>query len=289
MLHPLRPSRVSCARPTVLALCAAGALALAPLADAADGYSSKDTANASPITDRFALRAIYFPATLHTVLRLDPNSTPLGGTTLSAEDDLGMPSKDHNGSAELMFRLRERNRIRVDYLKVARTGTTVLTRTIIFGNQIFNVNDQVQSSFDWRLMGFTYTHSFILTSRFELGAGVGVHLIDADAIGSVPARLLQHESSAAGAFPTIALDTTWRIWRGLSLNARGQYLSAAVSGLRGSLGDYHADLQYRVAAPLAVGVGYSDIRIKYETLTRNTPGLLNEEMRGPEFFVRVSF
>ena len=288
MLHSLR--RAPRARPTALAaLCAAGALTLAPLAHGADGYTSKDTANASPITDRFALRAIYFPATLKTVLRLDPSNNPLGGTTLSAENDLGMPSKDHNGSVEAIFRLRERNRIRVDYLKIARTGSTVLTRTIIFGNQIFNVNDEVQSSFSWRLMGFTYTHSFIQSSRFELGAGLGVHLIDADATGSVPARLLQHESSAAGAFPTLALDANWRIWRGLSLTARGQYLSANISGLRGSLGEYHADFQYRLAAPVAIGLGYTSIHIKYETLTGGNPGLLTEDVRGPEFFVRVSF
>ncbi len=37
-----------------------------------------------------------------------------------------------------MFRLRERNRITVDYLELDQAGTKVLTRPVQFGDQIYN-------------------------------------------------------------------------------------------------------------------------------------------------------
>jgi len=260
-------------------------------AAAADGDPVPNADYASPITDRLDLRIIYFVPTVTSGIRIDPTGKPLGGTALSGQTDLGWPTKDHQGRLELGLRMRERNLLRVDYLSLGLSGQALFNHTIIFGNQTFTVPPayQVQSSLTWRMMGFTYTRSFIRTSHFELGAGLGVHLLDADAIGSVPARLQQHETSVAGAFPTGAVEGTWRIWRGISLNGRGQWFGTTIHGFTGSLADYHGDLQYRIAAPFAVGAGYQIIRVNYESLTNGTPGRFSQALSGPEFFVRVSF
>jgi len=98
----------------------------------------KKHASSSPITDRFALRVLYWPASITTDLRLDERDGSTG-TELSAENDLGMKDSKSEGRAELMFRLRERNRLRVDYMKLGRNGDQVLNQQIHFGNQTFNV------------------------------------------------------------------------------------------------------------------------------------------------------
>jgi hypothetical protein len=139
------------------------------------------------------------------------------------------------------------------------------------------------------MMGFTYTRSFLYTDRFELGAGLGVHLLDADARGSVPATLQNHETSAAIGVPTLALDGVWRISRRWAFTARGQYLRATFSNSSGSLGDYHADIQYRWAPPFAVGVGYSIIRASYDAPSQSNPASFALSVQGPEIFARISF
>jgi len=139
-------------------------------------------------------------------------------------------------------------------------------------------------------MGFTYTHAFLQTRNFEAGAGLGVHLISFDAIGSVPATFQTHETSEAGAFPTIALDAMWRISSRFAFTGRGQYLGDTLHTFSGSLGDYHGDFQYRWRSPFAIGIGYSYMRASFQSVGHaGSPGRFVMSLAGPELFVRVSF
>src|ERR1700677_2017544 len=102
-------------------------------AHAADDFFAADAQTPSPITDKFALRASFFHAAVETDLRLDEPGVPLSGTALSGARDLGFGHAETDGMAELMFRLRDRNRVAVDYLELDQAGTTTLTRPILFG------------------------------------------------------------------------------------------------------------------------------------------------------------
>ena len=300
-LHSAQPARALGATAGLALVAALAALLLnGPPAAAADGPPAQTQTTAdgitsfhgempSPITDHFDMRVSDFIGKVNTSLRVDPTGMPYGGTTLSAENDLGLPANENQPRFELMFRLRERNKLRIDYLEIDRTGDALLTHPIIFGNQTFAAGDEVLSELDWRMMGFTYTRSFLYTDRFELGAGLGVHLIDADARASVPATLQNHETSAAIGVPTIALDGVWRISRRWAFTARGQYLRAAINNFSGSLGDYHADFQYRWAPAFAVGAGYSIIRAAYDAPSQSNPASFALNVHGPEVFARISF
>lgn len=255
----------------------------------------KRHAAASPITDRFALRVLFFPASLTTDMRLDPQSG-FTGTELSAENDLGLTDKKYEGRAELIFRLRERNRLRVDYMKLARNGDQVLNQTIVFGNQTFLVNDRAQTSLEWRNLTFTYTRSLLYTDRFELGVGLGVSLIEARATGAVVARNIREHQEGVAAFPTVALDGTWSISRRWSLNTRAQRFSTTVDRFTGQLSDYHADVQYRWRRNFAVGLGYTKLRSLVDvgkstgtSSPNDLTGRFDQRTRGPEFFFRASF
>ena len=176
---------------------------------------------ASPITDRFALRVTYFSPTVDTFLRLDQdNGQP--GTELMVEQDLGLEEKPTQARAEMIIRLRERNRLRVDYFKLTRYGDQVLNRTIVFGDQTFLVNERAQTMIDWRQLGLTYTRSLLYFDRFELGAGLGVALLETRARGEVRARNVRESEDGIAPFPTVALDATWRISRRCSSNSREQ-------------------------------------------------------------------
>lgn len=261
---------------------------------AADGFSAGDAyvpptrTIGNPITDRLALTVGYTQAKVHTTIRIDPTRVPFGGTTLSGERDLGLASTNPDGRVELSLRLGERNRMRVDYLQLDRSGDAVLNRTIIFGNQTFLANSEAVSSLNWKTMGFTYTYAFVQTRSFEAGAGLGVHLVSADAIGSVPVTFQRHETSQAGGVPTIALETMWRISSRFAFTGRGQYLGATLHTFSGSYGDYHGDFQYRWRSPFAIGIGYSYTRASFESRGHSTPDRFVMSVAGPELFIRVS-
>jgi hypothetical protein len=245
---------------------------------------------ASPITDHFALRASYLTARTTTDVRLDPASGG-PGTAFSAEDDLGLDHRVDQGRVELIFRLLERHRLRMDFFRLNRDGDRTLNRLLVFGDNTYLANDRVVSRFNWQTLGFTYSYSVLRTDRAELGLGFGLHLLQADTRGEVRARNLRQQNSAAGVFPTVALDGTWRISKRFAATLRGQYFGATTNGVEGSSEDYHFDVQYRWQRNLAAGVGLTWLRthLGSDTSNRDFAGRLDLKDSGPEFFLRVSF
>jgi hypothetical protein len=248
---------------------------------------------ASPITDRFALRVLYFAPTAETFMRLDPESSSIQGTELVAEDDLGLEDKPSQARVEMIFRIRERNRLRVDFYKLTRHGDMVLNRPIAFGDQIFQVNDRVQTLLDWRELGLTYTRSVLYRERFEVGLGLGIALLEAKARGEVPARNIREQEDGVAPYPTLALDATWRISTRWSLNLRGQTFTAHSRDIEATKSDYHGDVQYRWRRNFTVGLGYSSLQLEADVLPNGEPGRqtgrLDQDISGPELFLRASF
>ena len=245
----------------------------------------------SPITDRFYVRGIYYAPHVNTQMHIDPHNAAPGvfGTSLNAERDLGLDSRLNQGRMELMFRLRERNKLRVDFLEVNRTATHQLAQAIDFGDEHFATNSLVSSFIDWRIFGLTYTYSLYRSDRLEIGTGLGVHQLQAEARAEVTATQQRQDVSGAGAFPTIPLDFAWRISRRWAVTARAQYFHAALNDFDGWLADVHEDIQYRWKPNFAVGIGYSSIRAKLDLHTGSFPGGFALSVTGPEAFFRVSF
>lgn len=272
-------------------------LPVAPALADTDPYSgaplppSKKHETPSPITDHFYVEGIYYRPAVKTPIRVDPNGAPAGvvGTNITAEQDLGLDSRLNMPRIEMMFRLKERNKIRVDFLEVNRDATHQLARTIGFGNEIFLADDLVASSIDYRMFGITYTYSIFRNDRFEAGTGLGVDLIQAEAMAQVNSTQQRQDVSGAGPFPSIPLDLAFRISRRWSVTARGQYFHASLSNFNGYLAQVHEDVQYRWKDNFTLGVGYTSIRAKLALDTGNFPGLFALSLEGPEAYFKVSF
>jgi hypothetical protein len=243
----------------------------------------------SPITDRFYVRGAFYAARISTTLRVDGAGGLTPGTTVNAEQDLGLPSSLNQGRIQLMFRMVERNRLRVDYFQADRSAEAVLNKTIVFGDETFVPGDRAASTLNWRMFSLTYLYSVLRKERVEVGLGAGVYMLEGEAIGAVQARGLRQEVSGAGAFPTIAMDAAWRISSRFALTARAQYLRASFNSFQGALGDYQGDVQYRWRPNFAVGAGYSVLRPSLNISTGSFPGLVGFDVKGPELFFRVSF
>ena len=243
---------------------------------------------ASPLNDRFALRGSYMHSTVATGIRYD-SATGVPGTDLSAERDLGLDDQLPQGTLEMTLRMLQRHRIRADFFQVRREGEVLLTDTIRFGDDTYVANDEVVTKTDVRAFGLTYTYSFLKAERFEFSAGIGLHLIQVEGMSQVPARRLQQNFDAAGPFPTIAVDGIYRITDKFAFSARAQYFGTSVDDADGSLGIYHADLQYRAWRNLAFGFGYTKTSLHFDGTGDSFSGRFALDVKGPEVFARVSF
>jgi hypothetical protein len=248
-------------------------------------------ATPSPITDHFYIRATYFAPQLRTSLRVDPTFAAPGvsGTPVSGENDLGLPGRLHEGRVDLMFRMRERSKVRLDYLQADRSASRVLANDVIFGNNTFAAGSLAQTTLNWHMGDLTYTYSFYRSDRLEIGTGLAVYLLQVQLTSAVPAQLQQQSVTAAGPLPALPLDLAWCISSHFALTARAAYLKAAINGAYGSFADLHADAQYRPVPNFAIGIGYSSIRASLSRARGDTPGMFDMSIRGPEAFIRFSF
>ena len=259
-----------------------------PVLKPSEALKPKSLELASPVSDHFYIRGTYFPASVTTELRLDPNSI-IEGSTLSGEDDLGLDDKVDQGRMEFDIRMGNRNHVRIDYFKLNRFAQQPLPRDIIFGDFIFEEDTLFRSSMDWRVLTLTYTYSLFKSERFEGGLGLGIHIIEAQAEGGEPGTLNRESASEVGIFPTIAANLAFRISKRWSITARGQQFSASPEDFEGKMADYHADIQYRWRKNFAIGLGYSILETDVQVFDSDQPLMFNLKTTGPELFFRVSF
>lgn len=243
---------------------------------------------ASPVTDHFYMRLSYFPASVTTLFRVDPDALNQG-TTLSGEDDLGLDDKIDQGRMEFDIRMLDRGHMRVDFFKLNRFKEQPLPRDIVFGDFTFDAGTTFRSKLDWRVLTFTYTYSFFKTERFEGGVGLGISLIQADAEGGQPGTLNREKTTEAGIFPTVAVSAAYRISKRWAVTARGQQFSASPEDFDGTMSEYHGDIQYRLRKNFALGLGYTSMRTDLTVFDPDQPVLFNLDTSGPELFFRVSF
>lgn len=246
----------------------------------------------SPIRDHFYILGAFYSPVVQTAVRIDPSTgVPPGtiGTPVNAERDLGLPGRLHQGRVEFMFRLRERNKLRVDYYEADRSASRILANNIVFGDSTFLAGEQVQTSINWRSFGLTYSYSFYRNDTFEAGTGLGVYFMEAEARGAVPTTGQQTDKSAAEPVPTLPLDLTWCISRRFAATARANYVKATISGFRGSFLDLHGDAQYRWNPYFSLGLGYTRMRISLSGDSGSIPGVVSMSFRGPEAFIRFSY
>ena len=262
---------------------------------------------ASPITDRFYVRMSAFSASPETNMRLDPTQPtviivppppcpavgciPAPGTELVAEENLGLDDQIEQARIEFDVRMSDRNHLRVDYFKLSRFGDTLLTEPISFGEQDYQIGDNIRTNLDWRVLSLTWTYSLFKAERFEAGAGIGMHVIEAHAEMTEPGTLNIEKFDEVAPFATVALNAAYRISKRWSITARGQTFEYSQDELTGRLSDFHADIQFRFHKNAAVGLGYTQLRYELEREARpnNKPAFFDMSVPGPELFFRASF
>jgi hypothetical protein len=242
------------------------------------------------LDDRFTLQAGLILSSNQTDLRSDSNAGTVG-SDVSAEKLLGLPSKKLTGFGELMFRMKQRHRIRLSeyWLPLDRHGSVVLQNSINFKDTTFNAGDKVTSSLKVRSLAFSYTYSFIKNERVELGASLGFNVIGFDAQVAVPARLRTEYAEDSAPAPLGGVDGALRISGRFYLEARAQYVKGAISHVEASLKTFDGSLLYRCNPNFTVGLGYIGYSADVNSMQRGSSGHYSLSSRGPQLFARVGF
>lgn len=243
----------------------------------------------TPLEDRFRLTSGLFSARTATDIRIDPSTGPITGTEVSGESDLGWRDRSEQADVEAELRPRLRHKLRFGYFQSKRDASTVLDRQVVFGDEVYQNAERVESKFDVSDFNLTYAYMFLRRDRFELGASLGLHLYQFEAEASVPARLVEESEKRAGPVPAAGLEALVRITDRVHVEARGEYLNVQVDEVEGSLRNWKAAVFYRFNNNIAIGAGYMALNTKVLVTETGDSGRLNFDNRGGELLLRVSF
>jgi hypothetical protein len=244
----------------------------------------------SPTDDRMRISLGAMRVSSTTTLRVDSNAG-VPGTTINGENQFGLDSSDYEPKFQVMVRAGDRNRLRLDYFTLDRTGSTTVAEPIVFRDVVLQPGDPLQSELSLRMLGITYGYSFWHGEKLELAATLGVTAVQIQTQAKVATEAVHVNQSEdiAGPYPTPGLDATWVLSRHFYLDGRVQYLDLHIKEFDGSLGMAELDAFYRLRPNVSFALGYTEVRARLASAKTDESGLFDFNTKGPELFVRVSF
>jgi hypothetical protein len=244
----------------------------------------------SPTDDRMRISLGAMRVASTTTLRVDSDAG-VAGTTINGENQFGLDSSDYEPKFQVMVRAGERNRLRLDYFTLDRTGSTTVAEPIVFRDVVLQPGDPLQSELSLRMLGITYGYSFWHGEKLELAATFGVTAVQIQTQAKVATEAvhLNQSEDIAGPYPTPGLDATWVLSKHFYLDGRVQYLNLHIKEFDGSLGMAELDAFYRLRPNVSFALGYTEVKAHLASVKTDESGLFDFNTKGPEVFVRVSF
>lgn len=246
-------------------------------------------------SDGLQYQRVVFTATLgrnslDTQLRRDA-AVGVPGTLLSGEDDLGLARSKLSGTAEFTVRTRNRHRFRVgaDYLAWERQATATPTVPFVYDGITYGVTDAVQTTLDLRRYSATYLYSPFRNERFELSVGLGVDLIDFQALLAVPERGVKQQDTGTAPVPRAGIEGLWRISPHWYAEGRASYVQGTVAQGSGKLKAFSANVVWAWQPGMAFQLGYQRYDLQGESFYTSVPGKVHLKTGGPQLAVRVGF
>jgi hypothetical protein len=185
------------------------------------------------------------------------------GTKIDLEDRLNLEKELSTFRIDAEWRFFPRHRINFSYFDLSREAITAISSSITIGDQIFVVNDIVDTRFDWETFAASYTWSFLQTNKYEVGATIGAHITTLKlGIASLALNLGQVETkSATIPLPVLGLTGAYAFTPKLVLRSDVGVFALKVGEVEGSQVNFNLDLEYNAWKYVGFGIGYNFYRL----------------------------
>lgn len=223
---------------------------------------------AEPWSESFEVRAGAVTLDIDSSFRID--SRRLGrGTTLDAEDQLGLDDEDTVSRVELGWRFAPRHQFSAGYFDLSRDARTLTEAEFQVGNVIFPQGIAVATDFELSLVDFSYSYSLVQTDRFELAPLVGLYWMDFDVSIASESIGLREEDSEQFPLPTVGVSAIYQLSPEWRIRGRAQYFSFSYDDYKGEIVEFGAALEWSAWSRFRLGAGYSRIDLDVENKESN--------------------
>lgn len=259
------------------------------------GVAMAQADDLNPLDARAILDMGGFFSTTDVRVRLDGEGGRLGDP-VDFDDTFGM-DRFERFRLDGLWRIKGKHSIRGTYFRNNRTATTALDRDIDFGDETYPVGVDTTARWELNIMQLSYDYAFKREEKYELAAGIGVHMLDAklgmDATiagaGGTASREISQSGSTDAPLPVLGLRGIWRLPHNFYFTAQAQYFYVNYDEYNGSLSDLKATIVWQATPRFGVGLGYNDFRFRFELDKDLFSGRLRWNYGGGMAFASVTF
>ena len=239
------------------------------------------------LSDTFRATLGGFYAESNTAARLS-SSTGGAGADVNFEDALGLEDRKWVAEFGAYWRISERWRVDLDYVRLSRSATRVLGQQITWGDNIFNVGQEVTSTLTITDTRAAAGYSFFRTPDKEVGLGLGVHMLGYKASIDAGGGGARSESVSAP-LPVLSLYAQFALTDTWALSTRSDWLSVEYDKYSGSIRASRFDVVYQPLKHVAVGIGFHTLNLKLDVQNDNSKFQARSTLQGPAVFVSASY
>jgi len=225
---------------------------------------------AEPLFDTFNFKLEGSWVRTATTIRLD--SKVLGkGTTLSFEDDLGLPNREIVPSLSFEWQFGRRHRLGVRWQDVNRDSTTQVLEEIEWGGEIIPVESNIALGYDIRTLSADYTYYPWVKERWAGGVGIGFRVMGLQTSLTVDDAVLESQVNGTAPLPYINFEYRRIFHKHWKIKAQLGWLEVKIGDIKGGqqigrlAGEYITDKRWGFGAAF----NYSNIDVDWDNI--NSP------------------
>lgn len=266
----------------------------------ASSYCTAETTNS--ISGIHPLQTDHFSGAIGTYLpKLDgtiwaDHSATDRNTHIDMQDDVGMDDSDTMPALMLNWRFTPKSRLQIEYFDVGSSGDKIIEREIEWEDLDFQVGTEVNSEVNLGVLRAFYGFSFLKDDKKELGAGVGLHYLDADfsfrgdaLINGEPVADAERELDEWAILPNIGAYGNYAFSDKWILIGRVDWISAAIDKYEGGLWNVEAAVQYQAFRNFGLGLAYRYVALDIEVDENNADWGADVDFSGPMVFITTNF
>jgi hypothetical protein len=217
-----------------------------------------------PLFDTFNFKLEGSWVAVSTTIRLD--SETLGkGTTLSFENDFGLPDKEIVPTLSFEWMAGHRHRLGVRWQDVNRGSTTQVLEEIEWGGEIIPVEAEVTLGFDIRTLAVDYTYYPWVKERWAGGFGIGFRAMSLTTVLTEEGIELEERVNVTAPLPYINFEYRRIFGERWRLKAQVGWLKVNIGDVKGGqhigrlAGEYITSRRWGFGA----AINYSNIDVDW--------------------------
>ena len=254
--------------------------------------SANDRQGIHPLlSDNFSASLGFFHA------KIDSNIGVNGSRDIDLEDDLKFDDKTDIFLGGFKWRFTESLHVSLEYLEIDRDGQSVtINKDISWGNSSYTAGGQLKADTSVSVSRLFVGYSFVQSKQLEVGAGLGLHLMDfetelsgqATVNGTVVSNSVSNTETLAP-LPNLGFYAAYAFTPKVIVRGRADWLSVDTGDFSGSINSIVADVQYQAFNNVGFGIGYHYLSADVDIDTSSWKGHADYTYYGPKLFMTVNF